>query len=347
MKIRTSAPGRCGMVGNPSDIYGGFVVSCSVPLRAHCTLELGGSGALPDDTRIWDAVMARFPLGGTSVEWTTDIPKSRGISGSTALLAATLLAVLIARADDPASVFSMLGESPGRRGRSSDEGGTRVWLGPGGPETGPLSELWRTSFAELVRDVELNDAGIICGYQDALMISHGGLRWMDFAGKHPIDSGPPPTTEEISCGISADDGGLPFLLISTDVERLSGGVHGPMRERWLNGDQQVVQAMDRIAELGRLGRTFLESGDLYSLGQAMTENHALVAELGGSGAEIDHLIAECLANGATSAKLAGAGLGGTVIALTQDPVTLTKALSGCGYRLFERPAPTFGVSIDS
>ncbi|MGQ9900655.1 MAG: galactokinase family protein, partial [Fimbriimonadales bacterium] len=37
--IRCSAPGRAGIVGNPSDMYGGTVLSTAIPLRARCTLE--------------------------------------------------------------------------------------------------------------------------------------------------------------------------------------------------------------------------------------------------------------------------------------------------------------------
>ena len=39
MKIRASAPGRCGIVGNPTDMYGGSVLSCCVPRRATVTIE--------------------------------------------------------------------------------------------------------------------------------------------------------------------------------------------------------------------------------------------------------------------------------------------------------------------
>ena len=36
--ITASAPGRAGIVGNPSDMYGGSVLSCSTYERAYCTL---------------------------------------------------------------------------------------------------------------------------------------------------------------------------------------------------------------------------------------------------------------------------------------------------------------------
>jgi hypothetical protein len=53
-KVRCSAPGRAGIVGNPTDMYGGAVISCSVPLRAwveivpaeRLSLESGGERAV-------------------------------------------------------------------------------------------------------------------------------------------------------------------------------------------------------------------------------------------------------------------------------------------------------------
>jgi galactokinase len=36
--IVASAPGRCGVLGNPTDMYGGSVISCSTRERAFCEL---------------------------------------------------------------------------------------------------------------------------------------------------------------------------------------------------------------------------------------------------------------------------------------------------------------------
>ena len=38
-QIRCSAPGRAGIIGNPSDMYGGSVISCSIQERATVTIE--------------------------------------------------------------------------------------------------------------------------------------------------------------------------------------------------------------------------------------------------------------------------------------------------------------------
>ena len=305
LKVSANAPGRCGIIGNPTDIYGGRVLSCSVPARATCTLTLGEETSLPEDLRLWDAAVARFPIEGpVRVEWSTQIPRSSGVSGSTALLAATMACVL------------------------------RVT----GNELDLASAGGLADFAELVRDVERNEAAIMCGYQDAYMVVHGGLQFLDFAGKHPVTPGPHGRLRAIASP-------LPFLLITTGVERLSGSVHGPMAQRWMDGEQLVVDAMASITELADVGLAALLKGDWVALGEAMDENHRLIAELGGSGEPIDLLISQCKAHGAISAKLAGAGLGGTVIALTENADALEAGLRGDGYSRFMRPVVAPGVAF--
>ncbi len=303
LTITARAPGRCGIAGNPSDIYGGKVLSCSLPVRATCRLTIGESG-LPDDLTLWNAATARFPLDGVKVEWSSDVPRSSGLAGSTALLAATVACVLKARDETP--------------------------------------ELQTPAFAELVRDIERNEAGVMCGYQDAYMVVHGGLRLMDFAGKHPVNPGPHASLDDI--GRFRPD--LPFLLITTGVERLSGSVHGPMADRWLAGDREVVETMLHLAKLPDIAAGALVSRDYEVLGEVMTDNQARIAALGGSGDAIDALISACLSSGALAAKLAGAGMGGTVLALTTNPVELETRLRVAGYSRFIHPVIADGLRFD-
>lgn len=306
MTFVASAPGRCGIIGNPSDLYGGRVLSCSLPARATCRLTVGeGEESLPEDRTLWDAAFRRFPVeGACRVEWSTDVPRSSGLSGSTALLAATLACLLMARGETP-----MLN-----------------------------SVLYRSAFAMLVRDVERHDASVVCGYQDALMIVHGGLQLMSFTGMGPDDAEPQPT-------LRAVDAELPFLLVTTGVERLSGSVHGPMVERWRRGDAAVVGAMTALPAMAAEGAEALQKGDYRRLGELMDENYRMVADLGGSGESIDALVERCKHHGALGAKLAGAGMGGTVIALTEDPNALEAALRADGYSRFLRPEPGRGLAL--
>jgi galactokinase/mevalonate kinase-like predicted kinase len=191
----------------------------------------------------------------------------------------------------------------------------------------------RRLFAELVRDIELREAGIVCGYQDAYMCVLGGMNSLDFFGKHPVDSGPLGTVASIV---------LPgqFLLVTTGVERLSGSVHGPIRDRWLGGDQSVKVL---IEELRNLPNQVLGSS-LTCLADRMNRNFQIIQELGGSGEDIDRLVQHCLTCGALAAKLAGAGMGGTVIALCDDPQELQQRLTQIGYTKFMQPVPMNGLT---
>lgn len=298
MTREASAPGRCGILGNPSDIYGGAVLSCSLAERATCRLIPTQQEEPPEDPRLWDAARTRYPEGSWRVEWRSDVPRSSGLAGSTALLAATLACLKGGEIED------------------------------------------RQAFADEVRDVELKEAGIACGYQDATMAVHGGLTLMEFPGRTPDDATAPAKLTPIEAE-------LPFLLISTGVQRLSGGVHGPMIARWRAGERAVVDGMREIGTLAVPGADALRRGSLGRLARAMRGNHEIVRELGGSGEPIERLIERCLEAGAMAAKLAGAGLGGTVIALTENPDRLQKALADLGYERFLRPTIAPGLRMGS
>ena len=304
--IEASAPGRCGILGNPSDIYGGVVVSCSIPLRNSCRIIEDGLGRRPDDLTLWNAATARFPVDeSVSVEWNSEVPRSSGLAGSTALLAATIACVLASREETP-----------------------------------DLSTVeHRSAFAEIVRDIERHEANVMCGYQDAYMVVHGGLRKLDFAGKHPVEPGP------IGIVTSLTVDRLPFLLATTGVQRLSGSVHGPMADRWLAGETIVVDGMNRLREIGELGAAALEAGLWRKLAELMDENQRIIASLGGSGDVIDGLIETCRSLGATAAKLAGAGMGGTVLSLCDFADTLQSRLNSAGITQFTRPQPVPGLAM--
>lgn len=291
-------------MGNPSDIYGGVVLSCSTPARATCRLTLGVPTQLPDDPTLWNAAAARYPIENVNVEWSSDIPKSSGLAGSTALLAATLAAILTARGEKPKLV----------------------------------TKVDRSGFAELVRDVELNEAKVQCGFQDAYMAVYGGLQRMEFDRKSPAVVGPFATLESL-------DSELPFVLVTTGVKRLSGSVHGPVIERWLQKDPEIRTAVKEIIQLGAKGCASLLSYDLRSLAEAMTRNQAIIAAWGGSGEAIDQLVNDCVDCGAMSAKLAGAGLGGTVIALTTNPDIFEEKMKAMGHGQTMRPSIQPGLEV--
>jgi galactokinase/mevalonate kinase-like predicted kinase len=323
-----SAPGRANLIGNPTDIYGGAVLSCSVDLRAHVRLEaadglllategahlairdgrdLAVRGDLFDVAR---AVVAHVGLPGLAcrVEYASGIPLRSGLAGSTAL------------------VVSLLHALGAWRGRT---------LGP-------------YELAETARRIELSRLRVVCGYVDHYMCTFGGLRYLDFRGKgiDRADGEQPFATVEPLDGCAPE---LPFVLAFTGVQHSSGAVHSPIRERWLAGDPEVVAGYERVGELARLGKRAFLTGDFERLGALMNENHAIQRDLGGSGEPNERLVAAALAGGALGAKLAGAGNGGTIVALCRrdELARVESALREAGAAALYRPSVTPGVRIET
>jgi len=324
--IRSSAPGRCGIVGNPTDGYGGTVISSAlaeravVELRPSDRLELDICGhaetlADPPDltlrqsfTDVAKAVFTRFPdaLAGRPfrLHATTTVPIEAGLSGSTCMVTAIVGAVLRLLADN------------------------------------------RTPYevAEIVRDIEFNIMDCVCGFQDQYMAAFGGLNYMDFRGKDPhAEAGRVFATVEPLAPRLTD---IPLVLANTGIRRHSGAVHKPTRERWIEGDRAVIDGYETCADLARLGKIAMLKGDWRRLGELMNENHAIQRDLGGSGEANEALIATALEHGAWGAKLAGAGHGGTIIAVHPDSDALGLKLAEAGATRILRVRPSSGLTVD-
>jgi galactokinase/mevalonate kinase-like predicted kinase len=323
--IYASAPGRCGIIGNPTDMYGGTVISCSVGYRARVTIEscdhlelavgddhlvVQGPDALLLNGDYFDVARAVLDYLHDErlccrISYTSNIPVKAGIAGSTALTVAILYGLLR---------FQGLNYTPYR-------------------------------VAELARYIELNHLRIVCGYQDAYMCTFGGLNYMDFRGKEFYRE----AAEELYATIEPLQRyvpEMPFVLAHTGVTHSSDAVHKPLRERWLEGDPEVRDGYEQISRLAREGKKALLAADWEYLGRLMNDNHAIQRDLGGSGEANERLIQVALAHGALGAKLAGAGDGGTIIALHPYPDEMIAALRAAGSETIFRPQVDDGVRLD-
>jgi galactokinase/mevalonate kinase-like predicted kinase len=197
----------------------------------------------------------------------------------------------------------------------------------------------------MLRVIELNYLKIQCGYQDQYMTVFGGLNYIDFRSKEfyrDIDDELYATVEPLAACLDA----LPFVVVHTGVKRVSGTILRPIRERWGDGDRDVVDGYRRIAMLCQRGKRALIDSDWQALARLMNENHAIQQRLGASGEENDRLIQVARANGALAAKLAGAGGGGTIIALTFEPDRMIDALRKSGAADVIHPTPSPGVTCE-
>jgi galactokinase/mevalonate kinase-like predicted kinase len=328
IKYIYSAPGRAGIIGNPSDMYGGIVISCSTQERAYASIESAESLILAtngkekiikteadlvfnnDEFDLAKAIILSQNLIQLKckLEYWTEIPMRAGLAGSTALMTSIYSAI---------SAFL---------GKTED----------------------KYLIAEKVRQIEYETLKIMCGYQDAYMTVFGGLNYMSFAGKEYFRGiGNEPLAQIEPLNVKLADVNLPFILAHTGVQRISGSVHKPIRDRWLEKEQLVVDGNQRIAELARIAKPLFQSQDWVSLGKLMNENHQIQKELGGSGEQNERLIQLALDNGAYGAKLAGAGKGGTIIVLHPNPADLIPVFNKAGVSKILFPAICPGVQSES
>jgi galactokinase/mevalonate kinase-like predicted kinase len=327
--IVSTAPGRCGILGNPTDMYGGSVISCSTVERARCeiydadVLTLEADGGEMQEVRRTDDLeprgdrldLAKAVLKGMGVapeehrfhlRTSTEIPMQAGLAGSTALVAAVYGAVA-----------------------------TRI---------GWTREKHTT--AEAIRRIEYEIMGVICGFQDQYMTVFGGLNYLDFRdkGSHlPADEQPYATVEPLANAVPLP---LPVLLAHTGVKHHSGSAHKPVRQRWLEGDLAVRSSYERVQHLARFGKAALLAGDWEQLAEAMNENQKIQQDLGASGEACDRLIEVALKNGAIAGKLAGAGQGGTILALTFEPERTAQSLRAAGAGRILIPSPSPGLTVE-
>ena len=268
-EIRAVAYARAGLLGNPSDGYGGKTISCTlknwaaeVCLRPAPRLrviagdderhEFDSLGHLINDVRrhgyyggvrIIKATLKRFgeylgaaeplPALNFELEYRTCIPRQLGLGGSSALVVATLRALQ--------KFFDV-----------------------------EVSPLWLPSLA---LSVETRELGIPAGLQDRVIQCWEGLVAMDFSSDATVSDGDlvRGTYERL------DPASLPPLYVAcaaADSEPTEV-VHGSLRHRFEQGDPQVRAAMLRFAELAQAGRDAIQARDFARLGRLMDENFDL------------------------------------------------------------------------
>ncbi|MDR0198904.1 MAG: mevalonate kinase [Methanomassiliicoccaceae archaeon] len=117
------------------------------------------------------------------------------------------------------------------------------------------------------------------------------------------------------------------------------GLHaatGPLVERVRRYKDKCRFAADIVDEIGRTteeGLDALRTGDLVKLGGLMTHDHKLLSILGVSCNELNKLVNASLRH-SYGAKLTGAGGGGSMMALTDEPEKVCEAISLHGGRPF-------------
>jgi mevalonate kinase len=143
----------------------------------------------------------------------------------------------------------------------------------------------------------------------------------------------------------------PFTLLIADsgIQSQTSRVVGDVRQGWLSNPQHYEKLFDLIGQISVKACGLLEKGQIQELGSLMFSNHQVLKELGVSCPELDHLVETAVMNGATGAKLSGAGRGGNMIALVEpedaDRISETLHAAGATRVITTRVAPVSNMEI--
>lgn len=345
MVIRRTAYSRSGLVGNPSDIFGGKVISLLFDaFRAQATVyESPRLTVVPsardrttfDDAealiryrarfgyyggiRLIEALIVRLhrycedrgidlPRRNFTVEYGSDIPFGVGLGGSSAIITAVLLALLD---------FYELTEA----------------------------DIPKPEQPAIVLETETEELGITAGPQDRVIAVYGGVVAMDFSAEaygrsggrhgdyHPLDP-------EL----------LPPLFVAYDerLSKSSGTVHNAMRYRAaIEHDPAVIDAMARKAALVDEAVATLQAGRRERLGPIMDRDFDLRRSVYDLPGDQVRMIDIARRNG-SHAKFAGSG--GAAIGTYDDEshlarITVAYAEAGISVvpvRVARHPRPSGG-----
>ena len=112
----------------------------------------------------------------------------------------------------------------------------------------------------------------------------------------------------------------------------------------LDNSPELIQDIEAINALTALGVNAIENGDLEALGAVMNLNHNHLQNLGVSCKELDELV-EVARETSLGAKLTGAGGGGCMIALSQNPKQTARDIELAGGRSYICKFGVEGVKI--
>lgn len=138
-----------------------------------------------------------------------------------------------------------------------------------------------------------------------------------------------------------------------DIQLVVGytGVHartGPLVrrvKRFYRNNNFAKEIVRDIGDMVRQGSDALEKGDLERLGGLMTKNHKLLSILGVSHPKLDALV-RAANRYSYGAKLTGAGGGGSMVALTDEPEKVSEAIRKRGGEPYTVDSAEEGLKIE-
>lgn len=186
------------------------------------------------------------------------------------------------------------------------------------------------SAAELAEEacrIEIDVLGRPVGKQDQYIAAFGGVSCFRFQPDGSVEVAPlelpTSTLHELEERL---------LMFFTGSSRTADLLLDDQRRRTEAGDESMLAGLERVEELGVMIRDALAAGDVARFGELMHEHWVEKRERspGMSNPDIDRWYEAGRASGAVGGKLTGAGGGGFLLFLAEDPAALRAAMEAEG-----------------
>jgi D-glycero-alpha-D-manno-heptose-7-phosphate kinase len=181
--------------------------------------------------------------------------------------------------------------------------------------------------AELACHIEIDILGEPIGKQDQYIAAYGGLTCLTFHKDDRVTAVPLKISMDTLFDLEDN-----ILLFFTGYSRGAGSILSDQNNRTKSSDDEMLQNLHFVKELGHRSRDALQAGNTLIFGELLHEHweHKKRRSGGMSNPQIDAWYALGLENGAIGGKLVGAGGGGFLMFYAADRNKLRHAMSKAG-----------------
>jgi D-glycero-alpha-D-manno-heptose-7-phosphate kinase len=181
--------------------------------------------------------------------------------------------------------------------------------------------------AESACHIEIDVLGEPVGKQDQYVAAFGGINAYEFRPDDTVVVTPLKLSDDTLREFEAR-----VLLFSTGLVRQAPDILRDQDERTKDASPEMIANLNRIKQIGYESRAVLEAGRLDFFGELLDEHWQQKRRRSGqiSSPKIDHWYDVARRNGAVGGKLIGAGGGGFLMFLADDPGWLRRAMEAEG-----------------
>jgi D-glycero-alpha-D-manno-heptose-7-phosphate kinase len=187
--------------------------------------------------------------------------------------------------------------------------------------------LHPSKLAQLACEVEIERLKEPIGKQDQYIAAYGGITCFHFHLNGTVEAKPLQISQNTLYELEDS-----LLLFFTGFSRSAGSLLKDQDQRTRAWDQEMVQNLHYVKDLGLRSKHALESGNTHEFGELLHEHweHKKQRTAGMSNSQIDEWYQMGRANGAIGGKLVGAGGGGFLMFLAEDRKRLRQTMAKIG-----------------